>query len=183
MSPIRTSLCPKAIQHFIKSSMLDCPAKGYVMHFPLSWWFLDNWPPHSSACKQNLSTFIQLCDNLGAPLMGFRKDQGTFDFNFLLTGHSHLEINLPQDNISRVQETLLQWQQNKKATKLEILSFLAYSCMPQNSFDAGMLLQPDCMPLQWKIKNYITTRGLTKISGQTWLGGMLLSALEWSKYS
>ena len=39
------------------------------MHFYYIDGFLIIDPPHSPACKQNLNSFIQQCDNLGIPLV------------------------------------------------------------------------------------------------------------------
>lgn len=39
------------------------------MHFYYIDRFLLIDPPHSPACKRNLNSFIQQCDNLGIPLV------------------------------------------------------------------------------------------------------------------
>ena len=97
--PFRFHFTPKLFNILSNLVCWIAEQKGMSCIFHYLDGFLIIVPPHSSACKQNLSIFIQLCDNLGAPLMGFRKDRRTFDLNFLLAEHSHMEIKLPQDNI------------------------------------------------------------------------------------
>ena len=92
--------------------------------------YLDNFliigPPDSPACKQNLNTFIQLCDSLGIPLASEKIEGPSISLSFLgiHLDTARMEIKLPEDKLSRIQQMLAHWQQKKTATKREILSLV-----------------------------------------------------------
>ena len=88
--------------------------------------FLIIGPPHSPTCKQNLNTFIQLCDSLGIPLASEKIEGPSTALSFLgiYLDTARMEIKLPEDKLSRIQQTLAQWQQKKTATKRDILSLV-----------------------------------------------------------
>ena len=88
--------------------------------------FLIIGPPHSHVCKQNLDTFMQLCDNLGIPLASEKIEGPSTSLSFLgiCLDTACMEIRLPNDKLSRIRLTLAQWLHKKKATKREILSLV-----------------------------------------------------------
>ena len=67
-------------------------------------------PPHSPACKQNLNTFIQLCDSLEILLTSEKIEGPSTSLSFLGIHHdtARMEIKLPEDKLSRIQQTLAQ---------------------------------------------------------------------------
>jgi len=88
--------------------------------------FLIIGPPHSSVCKQNLDTFMHLCYNLGIPLASEKIEGPSTSLSFLgiTLDTARMEIRLPKDKLSRIQDTLQHWLRKKKATKREILSLV-----------------------------------------------------------
>ena len=70
--------------------------------------FLIIGPADSPACKQNLNTFIQLCDSLGIPLASEKIEGPSISLSFLgiHLDTAHMEIKLPEDKLSRIQQTL-----------------------------------------------------------------------------
>jgi len=81
-------------------------------------------PPQSPLCQQDLHKFIHLCNTLGNPL-ALEKDEGpstSLSILEITLDMHHMEICLPQDNRSRIQEMLLQWLSKKKASQRKILS-------------------------------------------------------------
>lgn len=125
----------------IKSAFRLIPVHPADRHFLAMKWkdniyidgclpYLDDFlligPPHSPVCKQDLDTFMQLCDNLGIPLASEKLEGPSTSLNFLgiCLDTAHMEIRLPMDKLLRIQTTSAQWLKKKKATKHEILSLV-----------------------------------------------------------
>jgi len=71
--------------------------------------FLTMGPPASPVCHQNLTTFITLCNKLGIPLASDKVEGPSTSLSFLgiLLDTQCMEIRLPQDKFTRIQEMLV----------------------------------------------------------------------------
>ena len=88
--------------------------------------FLLVGPPHSPQCHHNLSTFMQLCTNLGIPLASEKIEGPSTCLTFLgiTLDTARMEFRLLQDKLLRIKESLGRWLLKKTATKREILSLV-----------------------------------------------------------
>jgi len=123
--------------------------------------FLLVGPPQSLICQQNLETFLGLCFDLGIPLASEKIEGPSTSLTFLgiIIDTNRMEIRLPDDKIARLYTTLEKWLSKKSATKRKILSLVGHSSMPQKWCDAAVPLLLECMLLQRRSRNYITTPG------------------------
>ena len=82
-------------------------------------YFLVVGPPHSPQCHHNLSTFMQLCTNLGIPLASEKIEGPSTCLNFLgiTLDTARMEFRLPQDKLLRIKQCLGRWLLKKTATK------------------------------------------------------------------
>ena len=78
--------------------------------------FLIIGPPYSPACKQNLSTFIQLRNSLGIPLASKKIEGPSTSLSFLdiQLDTARMKIKQPGDKLSRIKQMLAQWQQKRQ---------------------------------------------------------------------
>ena len=81
--------------------------------------FLRIGPPHSPQCHHNLSTFMQLCTNLGIPLASEKIEGPSTCLTFLgiTLDTARMKFRLPQDKLLRIKESLGTWLLKKTATK------------------------------------------------------------------
>ena len=83
--------------------------------------------PHSSTtCQENLNIIKEVCLYLGIPLALEKLEGHTQSLTFLgiVLDTSRMEIQLPEDKLSRIRAQLTIWLGKKKATKREILSLI-----------------------------------------------------------
>ena len=88
--------------------------------------FLIVTPPHSPLCQHSPEKLTRLCDTLGIQ-MASEKVEGPTSFLsiFRITLDTHrMEIHLPQDKLTRIQEMLSCWLNKKKTSKRKILSLV-----------------------------------------------------------
>jgi len=69
---------------------------------------------------------MHLCYNLEIPLASEKIEGSSTSLSFLgiTLNTARMEIRLPKDKLSRIQDTLQHWLRKKKATKQEILSLI-----------------------------------------------------------
>jgi len=85
--------------------------------------YLTMGPPNS---EQNMDTFISLCADLGVPLALDKLEGPSTSLLFLgiTLDTEHMEIRLPDDKLTRIQQLLTTWFPKKKARKRQILSLV-----------------------------------------------------------
>ena len=134
-------------------------------------------PPDSSNCKQDSDTFIQLCSSLGISLVSEKIKDPTSSLTFLgvTIDTSKMEIRLPKDKPSRIQEMLEQWLGKKNATKWKILSLLGHLQHASKVVRCGRTFTSRMYATAAKVKNCTIIGGLIDSSNQTWPGGTPLS--------
>jgi len=82
---------------------------------------LDNYltmgPPNSETCQQNMDTFIPLCADLGVPLALDKLEGPSTSLSFLgiTLDTERMEIRLPDDKLTIIQQLLTTWLPRKKA--------------------------------------------------------------------
>ena len=88
--------------------------------------FLTIGPASSTLCQENLSTFQEVCRELGIPLAVEKVEGPSTSLTFLgiVLDTAHMEIRLPDEKLQRIQKDLVSWLGRKKATKKEILSLV-----------------------------------------------------------
>jgi len=83
--------------------------------------FLLVGPPQSPTYQHNLETFLHLCSDLGIP----EKIEGlSLSFLGIIIDTHRMETRLPEEKITRIQDTLEKWLAKKSATKRKILSLV-----------------------------------------------------------
>ena len=97
---------------------------SYLIHYLDD--FLTMGPPESTRCQQNLDIFLSLCAELGVPLAAEKLEGPTRSLSFLriILDTKRMEIRLPTDKVTRINQLLTMWLPKKKATKRQILSLV-----------------------------------------------------------
>ena len=129
------------IDHCIPFGLRSAPKLFNIMADLLSWvaqkagvsyliHYLDDYltvgPPLSQVCQNNVDIFTSLCKDLGVPLATDKLEGPSTSLSFLgiILDTHRMEIRLPSDKLSRIQDMLKSWLSKKKATKREILSLV-----------------------------------------------------------
>ena len=95
--------------------------------------FLLVGPPNSDVCKKNVDQVLGLFADLGLPVASAKLEGPTTNLCFLgiEIDTVALEIRLPQDKLSRLQELVHKWLGRSSCTKTELeslLGFLSHAC-------------------------------------------------------
>ena len=129
------------IDHCIPFGLRSAPKLFNIMADLLSWaaqkagvsyliHYLDDYlmvgPPLSQVCQNNVEIFTSLCKDLGVPLATDKLEGPSTSLSFLgiILDTHRMEIRMPSDKLSRMQDMLKSWLSKKKATKREILSLV-----------------------------------------------------------
>ena len=90
--------------------------------------FLLLGPPGLNVCQTNLNTTVKCCKALGVPLALVKKKDPSTSLFFLgiviNTIHMQLCLELPQDKLQRIKNSITAWLCKKSATKRETLSIV-----------------------------------------------------------
>ena len=73
--------------------------------------YLTMGPPNSETCQQNMDTFISLCADLSVPLALDKLEGPSTSLSFLgiTLDTERMEIRLPEDKLTRIQQLLTTW--------------------------------------------------------------------------
>ena len=106
------------------SWILESKGVSPILHYLDN--FLTMGPPSSTTCQENLNIIYEVCSCLGVPLALAKLEGHTQSLTFLgiVLDTSRMEIQLPEDKLSRIRAQLTIWLGKKKATKKEILSLV-----------------------------------------------------------
>ncbi|KAK3090799.1 hypothetical protein FSP39_014735 [Pinctada imbricata] len=107
--------------HWIMSEHFKVPGCVHVLDD-----FLFIGPPGSNKCSKALLHFLSVCEEIGIPIKKEKTVQPTTTLTFLglELDTQKFEVRLPQDKLSKLQKTLLDFRFRKKATLQELQSLI-----------------------------------------------------------
>ena len=84
--------------------------------------------PHSRECAQALQYTLALCEQLGVPVSKAKVEGPSTVLTFLgiLLDTIKLELRLPQEKLTRLNQMIREWSQRKLCTKRQLLSLIGH---------------------------------------------------------
>ena len=176
------------IDHCISFGLRSATKLFNIMADPLSWaaqkagvsyliHYLDDYltvgPPLYQVCQNNADIFTSLCKDLGVPLATDKLEGPSTSLSFLgiILDTHYMEIRLPSDKLSRMQDMLKSWLSKKKATKREILSLVETLQHATKVVRPGRTFVSRMYSTAAKLKKCTSTQDSIQPSGQTCFGG------------
>ena len=90
--------------------------------------FLLRGSPHTEVCQRSLDLSLQLCQNVGFPVMREKVSGPTIVLHFLgiLIDTDSMELRLSREKLLQLRSLIQAWQGKKSCTKRQLLSFIGY---------------------------------------------------------
>ena len=90
--------------------------------------FLLGGSPHTEVCQRSLDLSLQLCQDVGFPVMREKVFGPTtvIDFLGILIDTDSMELRLPREKLLHLRSLIQAWQGKKSCTKRQLLSLIGY---------------------------------------------------------
>ena len=90
--------------------------------------FLLGGSPHTEACQKSLDLSLQVCQEVGFPIMREKVFGPTtvLDFLGILIDTDSMELQLPREKLVHLKALIQAWQGKKSCTKRQLLSLIGY---------------------------------------------------------
>ena len=148
--------------------------------------FITLGEPDQATCARNLQVIIQMCEQLGITV-GMDKCAGPIvclTFLGIEIDNMAMEMQLPAEKCTKLQDTLCKWRGCKACTKRELLSLtrqLGHACKVVHCIKAGQIFLRQMIKLLTVVKKLSGSIGHFK---QFWSGGLHSShnGMEYHSY-